>query len=223
MENINAVEKYHGLSPFFKTVIQLLAVQVFEFRQKDMIYCLTVLGFSDSNEKLFVQKTIQPIVNDLAGMGIILKKPQGLLCPESIRPVALVDVVRDDNYDHFLTVILETSPLKKNYDGSMLFRKLKDFYRLLQMSVLSKKRTVNVAQLYQEGQVYFSMEFRETPPLLKLFNRPFYPELFDSIPPDLAFKTLVYLLESAGSRMEPAKDSFEYVINLFTNFKYMLQ
>ncbi|MDA3791380.1 MAG: DEAD/DEAH box helicase [Desulfobacula sp.] len=222
MENINAVEKYHGLSPFFKTVIQLLAVQVFEFRQKDMIYCLTVLGFSDSNEKLFVQKTIQPIVNDLAGMGIILKKPQGLLCPESIRPVALVDVVRDDNYDHFLTVILETSPLKKNYDGSMLFRNLKDFYRLLQMSVLSKKRTVNVAQLYQEGQVYFSMEFRETPPLLKLFNRPFYPELFDSIPPDLAFKTLVYLLESAGSRMEPAKDSFEYVLYLFPKVKDMV-
>ncbi|WP_457552320.1 DEAD/DEAH box helicase [Desulfobacula sp.] len=220
--NKNTVEKYHRLSPFFKTVIQLLAVQVFEFRQKDLIYCLNRLGFSDSDGKLFVQKTIQPIVTDLAGMGILLKKPQGILCPESIRPVALIDVRLDDNYDHFLTVILKTSPLKKNYDGSFFFQKLKDFYRLLQMSVLSKERAINIEQLYRVGQIYFSMEFRETPPFLKLFNRPFYPELFDSIPPDRAFKTLVYLLESAESRMEPAKEAFEYSLNLFNRNQGMV-
>lgn len=81
------------------------------------------------------------------------------------------------------------------------------------MSILSKKRTIDVEQLYREGQAYFSMEFRETPPFLKLFNRPFYPELFDSIPLDRAFKALVYLLESAESRMEPAKEAFEYFLN----------
>ncbi len=224
MEKItkNTVEKYQRLSPFLKTVVQLLAVQFFEFRQKDLIHCLNVLGFSDSNGKLFVQKTIQPIVSDLAGMGIILKKPQGILCPESIRPIAVLDVVTDDNYDHFLAVILETSPLKKTYDGSMLFQKLKDFYRLLQMSIFSKNRAINVEQLYREGQAYFSMEFRETPPFLKLFNRPFYPELFDLIPLDQAFKILVYLLESAGSRMEPAKEAFEYFLTLFHRVKGMV-
>ena len=225
MDNINknAIEKYHGLSPFFKTVIQLLAVQVFEFRQKDLIYCLNGLGFSDSNGKLFVQKTIQPIVSDLAGMGFILKKPQGILCPESLRPVAVLDVVRDDNFDHFFTVILETAPLRNNYGGGLPFRKLNDFYRLLQMSVLSKKWAINVGELYREGQVCFPMEFNETPPLSKLFNRPFYPELFDSIPPDRAFKPLVYLLESAGSRMEPTKDVFEYLLNIFYRVKGMVQ
>ena len=49
MEKItkNTVEKYQRLSPFFKTVVQLLAIQVFEFWQKDLIYCLNALGFSD--------------------------------------------------------------------------------------------------------------------------------------------------------------------------------
>lgn len=163
-------------------MIQLLAVQIFEFRQKDLIYCVNALGFSDSNEKPFVQKTIQPIIANLAGMGMLLKKTQGILCPESIRPIAICDVLVDNNYDHFLDVILDTSPLKVNYGSSMPFRKLKDFYRSLQMSILSKKRAVNIEQLYREGQIYFPIEFRETPPFLKLFNRPFNPELFDAIP-----------------------------------------
>jgi len=210
----NAVENYHGLSPFFKTVVQLLSVQVCEFRQKDMIYCLNALGLNDRQEKLFVQKTIQPIVSHLAGMGVVLKKPQGILCPESIRPVAVLDVVREGNYDRFLTIILETSPLKRDYGGGLPFRKLKDFYRLLQISVLSGKQTIDVARLYQEGQACFPIEFRETPPLLKLFNRPFVPELFDCIPLDIAFKTLVYLLETARLRLEPAQDAFEYCLDL---------
>jgi len=220
--NTKTIEKYHGLSPFFKTMIQLLAVQVFEFRQKDLIYCLNTLGFRDDNEKVFVQKTIQPMVTDLAGMGIILKRPQGILCPESIRPVALIDVLLDDKYDHFLEVILETSPLKKDYHGSMQFRKLKDFYRLLQMSILSKKKSIDIGPLYREGQAHFPMEFWETPPFLKMFNRPFYPELFDTISPDLAFKTLIFLLESAWSTMEPAKEAFEYFLNLFHKVKGMV-
>lgn len=225
--NKKAVLVYRKLSPLLQMVIRILAVQVFEFRQKDLFYCLNILGLTDNNEKPFVLKTLQPILKELEAKGLILKTTRGIMCLESIRQEVLKDVLLENQFDAISSVVLKADPFKPYFEG-VLFSKLKEFYKALLISIFGEEKYFDVDMVYLNGQYLFPYELKEDPPFLKLFNRPFYPELFDCLSPSMRLKTLAYIMESAENGREHVNDAFEYCIPLLSkvpgmeNEKYMI-
>ncbi len=93
-KNPNPAGCFQQLSPVLKTMVHILGIQASELMQKDMISCLNALGLRDEKNLPFVLKTVQPLVRELEEQGLVIKKPKGRACPESLRSTAVRDAFR---------------------------------------------------------------------------------------------------------------------------------
>jgi len=214
-KNNKIVRCYRQLPTVLKTMVQILAIQVYELRQKDMICCLNSMGYRDEENKPFVQKTLQPLVTELEKQGLLIKKPNGITCPESLRSTAVQDAVMADQFRTISLVVLKSVPLGKSYNG-FYFRKIEELYRALQMAVYGGGTHLDIDDVYRSGCGYFSMSFRENHPFLVLFNRPFQSLMFDHIAPEIRLKTLEYILVAAERNLEPVEDALAYCVQLLS-------
>ncbi|MDD4073450.1 MAG: DEAD/DEAH box helicase [Desulfobacterales bacterium] len=214
-KNNKTVRCYRQLPPVLKAMVQILAIQASELRQMDMIFCLNALEFADEDNMPFVQKSFQPLVKELEKQGLLIKKPNGIICPESLRSTAVQDLVMADQFRKFALVVLKTVPLQKTFDG-LFFRKIEDFYSALQIAVYGGEFHVDIDLVYHSGARQLPMLFRENPPFLVLFNRPFQPLMFDRIPPETGLKALGYILAEAEKNLEPLGDALEYCVQLLS-------
>ena len=212
-ENNDLVMAYHKFSPLLKAIVQILAVQKFELRQKNLIFCLNSLGVMDENNMPFVPKTIQPILKELEKPGLIIKNSQGITCPESLWSEAVQDVVMAGQFKKIFCALLEVVPFK-HYGSGFLFRKIKEFYRAIQIAVYGGENYADIDAVYHSGWYHFPMELRENPPFLIFFNRPFQPRMLDTLSSSLGLKVLDYILTEAEKNLEPAGDALEYCVQL---------
>jgi superfamily II DNA or RNA helicase len=215
-KNNKVAECFQQLSPVLKTMVHILGIQASELMQKDMITCLNALGLRDENNRSFVLKTVQPLVRELEEQGLVIKKPKGQACPESLRSTAVRDAILAGQFKKISLILMRTIPFKKMHTG-FCFRKIEEVYRALQMAVYSGETHVDMDEVASVGAYYFPMEFRENHPFLVLFNRPFHPLLFDCIDnPELRLKTLGYILTAAEKDLEPVQDALEYGVQILS-------
>ncbi|MEA1969061.1 MAG: DEAD/DEAH box helicase [Thermodesulfobacteriota bacterium] len=206
---------YEQLRPVLKTVIQILAVQVFELRQKGIIYSLNSLGFRDDNDMPFVQSTFQPLLKELENQGFIIKNPNGVTCPESLWLKAIQDTVMADRFNKISKIVLEAKEFKYSYRG-FFFESIKEFYRAVQIAVYGNAKYADIDDVYNSGWDNFPMEFQKSPPFLILFNRPFQPQLFNCLKFSMRLKVLGYLLDEAQKSLTPAVDAIDYCVQLLS-------
>ncbi len=212
-KNTKSVKAYRQLSPVLKTMVRILAVQVSELTQKQTGACLNALGLRDQDNMPFVQKNIQPLVKTLEHQGLLIKKTKGITCPESVWATAVEDAVTAGQFCKIALTLLDAMPIQRTPNG-FFFRRLEDFYRAFQMAVYGGNTLVDLDVVYCSGSFYFPMAFRENPPVLVLFNRPFQSLIFDGMAPETRLKTLEYLLEAAERNLEPVGDALEYGVAL---------
>lgn len=211
-KNPNPAGCFQQLSPVLKTMVHILGIQAFELMQKDMITCLNALGLRDEKNLPFVLKTIQPLVKELEQQGLLIRKPKGQTCPESLRSTAVQDAVLAGQFKKISLVLLGIIPFQKMH--GFCFRKIEEVHRALQMAVYGGETHVDMDEVARSGAYRFPMEFRESHPFLVLFNRPFHPLVFDCIGPKTRLKTLDYILAAAEKDLEPAEDALEYCVQM---------
>jgi superfamily II DNA or RNA helicase len=211
-KNHKVAECFQRLSPVLKTMVHILGIQVSELMQKDMITCLNVLGLRDEKKMPFVLKTIQPLVKELEQQGLVIKKPKGRVCPETLRSAAVQDAVLAGQFKKIALILLRTRPFDKKYGFN--FGKIQEVHRALQMAVYGGETQVDMDEAARSGAFRFPMEFRENHPFLALFNRPFHPLVFDCIDPKTRLKTLDYIMAAAEKNLEPAEDALEYCVQM---------
>ena len=222
-KNPNPAECFQQLSPVLKTMVHILAIQASGLMQKDMITCLNTLGLTDEKNLPFVLKTIQPLVKELEQQGLVIKKPKGRACPETLRPAVVQDAVLAGQFQKISLILLRTIPFHKLHTG-LYFRKIEEVHRALQMAVYGGETYVDIDEAASSGAYYFSMDFRENHPFLVLFNRPFNPLVFDCIDdPKIKLKTLEYILAAAEKNLEPAEDALEYCVQMLSKTPNLLK
>ncbi|SDU41455.1 DEAD/DEAH box helicase [Desulfobacula phenolica] len=213
--NNELVMAYRLLSPVLKTMVRILAVQVFEFRQKDMIYCLNTMEFTDEYSKPFVQKTIQPLVKELESQGLIIKKPKGLTCSEPVWSQALQDVVMAGQFKEIAFAVLDAIPFKRTHAG-FVFRNIHEAYRAILIAVYGGEDCLDIDKVYASIRYYLPIEFWEHVPFLTLFNRPFTPWMLDVLAPAMRMAVLEYLLKEAEPILEPVEVALDYYVELLS-------
>ncbi|ACN13135.1 SWI/SNF helicase family protein [Desulforapulum autotrophicum HRM2] len=214
-KNNPVARAYRQLDPVLKTMVRILAVQVSELTQKQMGACLNALGLRDQENMPFVQKNLQPLVKALEQQNLLIKKPKGITCPESVWATAVEDAVTTGQFQQIALTLLDAMPIQRSPNG-YFFRRLEDFYRAFQMAVYGGDTRFDLDVVHRSGNFYFPMAFQENPPVQVLFNRPFQPLIFDCMAPKTRLKIIEYILESAGRNLEPVGDALEYGVALLS-------
>ena len=64
------MKAYQGLPKCLGTLVDILAVQVITFRQRDIVACLKTLSVRDENGKIFTAKRISEAAVGLEDLGL---------------------------------------------------------------------------------------------------------------------------------------------------------
>lgn len=110
-EHDDDIQKYRQSAPLHRMIVQILAVQYYEFRQTHVIDCLHALGYKDRNKRKFTHQTIRPHLLELADKGWVIKSPQGLKCPEFLWWEAIHDTLSSGRFSEIAKHVLECVPL----------------------------------------------------------------------------------------------------------------
>ncbi|MBI9092952.1 MAG: DEAD/DEAH box helicase [Desulfobacterium sp.] len=207
---------YRQLPPVLKAMVRIMAIEVLEMRQVVVLACLNELGFRNDKDKHLKPKDLQPLVAQLEDMGLLIKTPKGVTCPESLKTEAVQDAVVADQFRKIAPILLaEARHLERNYQG-YYFRTTDQLYRGIQLAVYGKGIHAELDEMFDSGSFYYAMGTGEESPFLVLFNRPFRPEVFDCVDPEIRIKTLNQLLQAAESKLEPSEKAFEFGLTLLS-------
>ncbi len=204
---------YRRLSPVLKAMVRIMAIEILEMRQVVILACLTELGFRNDNDKRLGQNDLRSLVAQLEVLGLLIKTPQGVTCPESIRTEAVQDAVLADQFRDIAPILLEETPLEKGYQN-YFFRTPNELYRGIQLAVYGGEVHVSLDDMFASGSLSYAMRFMEESPFMTLFDRPFRPGVFDCIAPETRIKTMNLLLQATESKLKPSKEAFEYGLEL---------
>ncbi len=202
------------LSPDLQRIVQILAVHVFPMRQMDLIDCLDGLGIRSSSGKRFSHRSIQPVIKDLAGFGVIHKEPKGVFCNKDIRNPAVTDAVLSKKF----SAIASTLEYLMSFDDAyirMFEKDVNGFYRCLQFSLFHHGDPDEVFRVWQSGQTYLTVAFFDDLPMLSLFNRPFNFELVKILGDELQRVVLLLMSAEAEVFLEPCRELMDYALEFY--------
>ena len=213
-KNKNDIIKYYQKLPAnMKIIIQLLAIQIYELTQKDILSCLFHLKINDDNMMPFTQKTIRLQINKLEALKLIIRKPKGIICVEPVQSDALLETVKENQFEKIASVLLKVNPFRHPYQDISI----KGHYREVLISVYSDNKLIDIDAVYNSGKTNFFQQYQINSPFLKFFNSPFNPDLFDSLSLSTRIKTLRYLITDAEKKLEPSIDAFNYYLSILSD------
>jgi SNF2 family DNA or RNA helicase len=209
--------KEHHFQNTLNPILEILAVQVSEFRQTDLIDCMNRLGYRDEQNKLFSYENIRPFLIALRDNGSIIHNEKGLTCGEGLWLETIEHLVMEDRYKIIAAAVLTSVPLFKPA-GEMFhaFNTIKEFYRAILIAVFTDEQFADLDLVCCSGKRI--KKLWTTPPFLTLFNHPFLPGLMDKIKLPLRWKVLGYLLDDAQKKMIPVPEIMTYGISLLSQF-----
>lgn len=201
----NLLNAYGKLPHPLKSMVKILAVQVLEFRQKDMVDCLEKLGIKDENNAAFTSQSIQLAIKTLTGLGLIKKKPIGIACADEIRIALVKDAVTGHEFESLAKAVLSVRPFAEGLTGYGIYDD-REFYRAFQFAVFNNQAQCEVADAYGIGWQHSSELMLATPPFLTYFNQPFSADLLAVSDKKTQAKILVYTLIESDRGLYPAKE-----------------
>jgi len=200
-------------------ILEILAVQVAEFRQTDLIDCMNRLGYRAEQNKLFAYKNIRPFLIALREKGAIIHNEKGFACGEGLRFETIAHLVMADRYKAIAAAVLTSVPLfKPAGEKFYAFNTIKAFYRAVLIAVFTDEQFADLDLVCCSGKRIKKLWSGTIPPFLTLFNHPFLPGLMDKIKLPLRWKLLGYLLDDAQKKMIPVPEIMTYGISLLSQF-----
>jgi len=203
--------EYEQLNWVKKAVVDILSVEVGFFSRKYIFSCLDSLGIYDEYKEVFTYATIRPVLAELEAEEFIINSPQGLRVPVPFCFQVVQELVKADRFAKIAHAVLQASPFNI-WNGQYRFKTDKAFFRALQIAMYGKKASVDIDVVYQCGMEAFPLDFRKNPPVLQLLNRPFQPQLLESMAPTMRWKTVKYLFIEAKRVLEPVDDFLTYFL-----------
>ncbi len=188
-----------------EVIIEILAIQVSELRQTDLIDCMNRLGYKDKKNKLLSYKTIRPFLTDLVQNGSIIHDENGITCQDGLWLETIEHLVTEDRFKIIAPAVLASVPLLKPAQEKLYtFNTIKEFYRAVLIAVFTDEQFADLDLVYRSGKRIKKFWREDIPPFLSLFNHPFLPKLLDRINLSSRWKVLGYIIDDAQNKMIPA-------------------
>ncbi|MCG8617791.1 MAG: DEAD/DEAH box helicase [Desulfobacterales bacterium] len=204
-----SMTEYQGLTETRQAIINVLAVQVMAFRQKDLLSCLKQLEVKDDNGKVFTAKHLSEILREMAGEGQVLKLSSGVACPYNVRGSVVKALFLSGNFDAIAMAVLSVmTALEGMHHYSTTA--YEQFLRAFQFSLFMKRPQIELEMAYRYGLDATPETLTENPPFLLYFNQPFSRELVDKMPLKNRGKILAHAIYEAGQGLHPAPDLVTY-------------
>ena len=204
---------YLGLESPLKAIVGILAVQVFDFRQKDVLACLSALGIQDKKGRPFTAPWGREAADTLAGMGLVTKKNTGLSCDPGLGPAVVKDLVLTGQFKAVASAVVSVMPFGEGV-ARMEAGKIQGFHRSFQIAVFGGLSPSEIESVWGYGTGRFA-ELAVSPPFTALVNQPFDPQLLDG----LNLKTRAMVLALAVSEVMvyavPCQELMAYAFAFF--------
>lgn len=217
--NSEDIIKKHPSKETLNAILEILAIQVSEFRQTDLIDCLNRMGYRDEQNKLFSYKNIRPFLSALRESNSITHTENGISCTAGLWIKIIKPLVMEGRYKIIAAEVLTSVPLfKPARETFYAFNTLKEFYRAVLIAIFTDEQFADLDLVCRSGKSRKKIWSGKTTPFLTLFNHPFLPGLMDWIKLPLRWKVLGYLLEDAQKKPTPVPDVMAYGMSLLSEF-----
>ncbi len=208
-ENNKLIKAYQNLTPDLQEIIQILGIHVKALSQGNTIAAINLLRAQNGDDTSATYKTFRPLLTELKSRGLVFQKSDGISCPEGLAFHAAKDAVKNNRFEKIFLALLPSDPISfEYYDYNYL--SVQEVYKALQAAVYCGDKFFDIHEVYQYGVGRFPMEFAQDPPFLKLFNRPFQPELFNRFESDIGLAVIAYMLNESEKICEPVTDILDY-------------
>lgn len=212
----NRITEYHTLLPLQKAVVQIMTVNVDYCRVGTMLDCLADLEFRQDNGRKLTSTSMQPIQNELIDKGLLLKSTKGIYCPESIRQLALRDLLLEDTFQQIAEIIQSNIPFPDTTRQANPFNNYQQVIRSFQVALFTHDslKEVDIIENYYAYH-YFRDDYHSNNLYLSTLNSRFSPEIIEKINPKIRLKVALSLLATAGVFLEPAMEVLDYIFNTY--------
>ncbi len=201
--------------PVHHAVVRILAVQVYDMRQTDLLDCLEHLGCRDEAGRPFSYKTLAPVLKALAAQKAILTTDDGLSCPEGLGIEIIKELAVQGQYTRIAGQVLKAVPLvKPQLEAYIEFRTIKEFARAVFMALLSDSALADPDLVRRSGQAMDKKKPGKTTVLFKVFASSFRPDFIEGISLPRRWKLLGWILEDNRKQLIPDQRVIEYAQRL---------
>ena len=207
---------YQSLPEALGTIVDILAVQVMTFRQRDILASLKKLSIPDDGGGALTLKKVGQMLVSLEDLGLVEKFSYGVACDRTVQCDIAKGLVRTGKFETLARVVLGVMPVLEGLHRHADTETSK-FLRVFQMAVFSERSEVDVDTAYGYGLEYALDAFGHTPPFLRYFNTPFSEDIMDGVPPGIRERVLVASLVEADIGLHSAPELFAYCKRFFSN------
>ena len=210
--NSKLIKTYMALPPVLKGIVKIMGVHVHPVSQKRLLEYFHASKICNGKKVPVSQQGFRPLILKLKNQGLIINENgKGLTCPKSILFHAAMDAAVNNQFEKILLLFKEYKGKQLSLKNNTL-RSVEHAYRLIQSAVYCQEKYVDFYRAYNSGFCRFINEFLADPPLLKFFNHPFTPHLFDSFSPfELRVKIISTMVIESGNVLESIVDILRYV------------
>ncbi|HKK99299.1 MAG TPA: DEAD/DEAH box helicase [Desulfotignum sp.] len=218
-DNFKDIMRTHPPKDTPNLILEILAVQVFGFRQTDLIDCLNRLGCRDEQNKLFSYKNIHPFLSALEKNNAISHTENGITCTAGLWMETIGHLVMQDRFKIIAEQVLTSVPLfKPAREKFYAFNTRKEFYRAILIAVFTDEQFADLDLVCRSGMKSKKISSDKAAPFLTLFNHPFLPDLMDKIKLPVRWKVLGYILDDAQKKSIPVPEVLAYGTSLLSEF-----
>ncbi len=195
----NFRDSYKSLNESEKRALQMGSIICESFSKTKLADCLRDWGFRDEEGKAVSSKTAKVIFDALETRGLIVCSGKGFKCCELLASEITLDACNDGVFDSMLAAIRKVFRLDSNYYGFQppLERLIREVRAAVYKKDFGEFKT-SLEVLYEE---YPKINIKKIFNLI--FNSPFQPEWFKSLPLYIQASALSEMVGDCISRLEP--------------------
>jgi superfamily II DNA or RNA helicase len=187
-------------APHLLELLQLVSLAYVPITKGQLLQCLESAQCRDAEGLPWVLASINPVVESLVAEGALVAQGPRITCEPTLaeqlaRQLALT--ARCTTMVEAIRTVFKTADYRYGY----FVRQFGEGVRDLRLALYAG-RFDDFTRLAQTIQSYFSAEWRSKNPYVAIFDNPFQPEQFDSLPPEISLPVAATLLMVRLNRME---------------------
>ncbi len=178
-----------------------------------MLGCLNDLGFCQKDGRGLSANNLQPILKELSGKGLLFTSTKGMKCPESIRKIALKDMLLGNAFEGTAAVLQNHISMPDTTGQANPFENYDQVIRSFQIALFTHTNTDKISAI---GDYYayrfFHDDYRQNNLYHCTLNTPFSSDIMAALHPEIRFEVALLLLDRISDFLEPAHGIMHYIL-----------
>ncbi|MBU6468419.1 MAG: hypothetical protein KGQ44_04660, partial [Betaproteobacteria bacterium] len=189
-----------GISSQQLVILQLLSLAYLQISKSQLLQCVQQFQIDEKCQADHTQESFQLDLDALIQKGYILVQSSKLYCEMVCAEKVLRYLKKYPEKSSYFSAIKTVFKIA-DYKYGYFVRQFSEGVRDLRLALYAEKYE-DFSKLAQTIQSYFSTEWRNRNPYLNIFDNPFDPDLFDSLPNDISLTIAATVLAIRVNRLE---------------------